>query len=79
MAIAGHIDQLDHPKVLRFLEDFAPHVNACGKQAGITIRGSEAARMAYDQGYRFIAIGNLAYQGGIALRADLNTVRQHER
>ncbi len=78
-ASLGHIDQLDHPEVLRFLEDFPRRVNACGKQAGITKRGSEAARMAYDQGYRFIAIGNLAYQGGIALRADLNTVRHHER
>ena len=78
-AALGHIDQLDHPEVQRFLEEYPRRVNACGKHAGITKLGSEASKAAYDQGYRFIAIGNLAYQGGIALRADLDCLRRHEK
>ena len=78
-AALGYIEQLEHPEVKRFLQDFAARVTACGKQAGITKRGIEAAQMAYDQGYRFIVIGNLAYQGGIALKANLHSARQHER
>jgi hypothetical protein len=48
-----------------------------GKASGITLGGHDPCRRAYEQGYRFINIGNLCFQGSVALRADLQRLRQH--
>jgi 2-keto-3-deoxy-L-rhamnonate aldolase RhmA len=75
-ASLGHIGQTGHPEVQRFLEDFPKRVAARGKASGITLVGYEPCRRAYEQGYRFNNIGNLAFQGMTGLRADLERLRQ---
>ncbi len=75
-ASLGHIGQVGHPDVQRFLEDFPKRVAAHGKASGITLVGYEPCRRAYEQGYRFVNIGNLAFQGMAGLRADLERLRQ---
>ena len=77
-ASLGHIGQTSHPSVLKFLEDFPRRVARCGKASGITLIGYEPCKRAYEQGYRFINIGNLAMQGMIGLTADLKKLRQLE-
>ena len=46
--------------------------------SGITWNGHEACKQAYEQGYRFINIGNLAWHGSVGLTADLKKLRQGE-
>src|SRR5262249_18609106 len=75
-ASLGHIGQIGHPTVQKFLEEFPRRVAKCGKASGITLVGYEACKRAYEQGYRFINIGNLAAQGTIGLTADLHKLRQ---
>lgn len=75
-ASLGHIGQTGHPEVQRFLEEFPRRVARCGKASGITLVGYEPCKWAYEQGYRFINIGNLAFQGTIGLTADLQRLRQ---
>lgn len=75
-AALGHIGQLDHPEVQQFLEEFPSRVAACGKPSGIPLRGFDECERAYQQGYRFIVIGNLAFQGMQGLAADLNRLRE---
>ncbi|HMC64571.1 MAG TPA: aldolase/citrate lyase family protein [Gemmataceae bacterium] len=75
-ASLGHIGQISHPDVQKFLENFPKRVMKCGKAAGTTFIGYEACKRAFDQGYRFINIGNLATQGTIGLSADLKRLRQ---
>jgi len=53
-------------------------VARCGKASGITLIGYEPCKRAYEQGYRFINIGNLAMQGVLGLTADLKKLRQLE-
>ena len=77
-ASLGHIGQTSHPSVLKFLEDFPRRVARCGKASGIALVGYEPCKRAYEQGYRFINIGNLAMQGMIGLTADLKKLRQLE-
>jgi 4-hydroxy-2-oxoheptanedioate aldolase len=77
-AALGHIGRIDHPRVQKFLEDFPKRVARCGKPSGITFVGYEPCQQAYEQGYRFINIGNLALQGTIGLKADLERLRQLE-
>ena len=60
----------------QFLEDFPKRVGRAGKASGITLVGHEPCKRAYEQGYRFINIGNLAMQGMIGLTADLHKLRQ---
>jgi 4-hydroxy-2-oxoheptanedioate aldolase len=78
-AALGHIGELDHPELQQFLADFPRRVAACGKAAGTSIRGLEASRRAYEQGYRFIVFGSLVSQGAIALGNDLKALRDHEK
>lgn len=75
-ASLGVIGQTGHPKVQKFLEEFPPRVAKCGKASGITLIGYEPCKRAYEQGYRFINIGNLAMQGMTGLSADLKKLRQ---
>lgn len=77
-ASLGVIGQTGHPKVQKFLEEFPRRVAACGKASGITLVGYEPCKRAYEQGYRFINIGSLAFQGTIGLKADLQKLRQVE-
>jgi 2-keto-3-deoxy-L-rhamnonate aldolase RhmA len=77
-AALGHIGELDHPELKKFLAEFPGRVAACGKSAGITIRGLEASRLVYEQGYRFIVIGNVVSHGALALAGDLKTLREEE-
>jgi 4-hydroxy-2-oxoheptanedioate aldolase len=77
-ASLGHIGQTGHPEVRKFLEEFPRRVARCGKASGITLVGYEPCKRAYEQGYRFINIGNLAFQGTIGLSADLQKLRQLE-
>ncbi len=75
-ASLGQIGQTGHPKVQKFLEEFPRRVANSGKASGITLMGFEPCKRAFDQGYRFINIGNLAFQGTIGLTADLQKLRQ---
>jgi 4-hydroxy-2-oxoheptanedioate aldolase len=75
-ASLGHIGQVGHPDVQKFLAEFPRRVASSGKASGITLVGYEACRRAFDQGYRFINIGNLAVQGTQGLTADLHKLRQ---
>ncbi len=75
-ASLGHIGQTGHPEVQKFLSEFPQRVAKCGKAAGITLVGYEPCKRAFEQGYRFINIGNLAYQGKQGLTADLQKLRQ---
>ena len=76
-ASLGHIGQTGHPEVQKLLEEFPRRVARSGKASGITLVGYEPCRRAYEQGYRFINIGNLAFQGMTGLRADLERLRHH--
>jgi 4-hydroxy-2-oxoheptanedioate aldolase len=75
-ASLGHIGQVGHPEVQQFLADFPGRVAQSGKASGITLVGYEPCRRAFEQGYRFINIGNLALQGTQGLTADLQKLRQ---
>jgi 4-hydroxy-2-oxoheptanedioate aldolase len=75
-ASLGHIGQVGHPAVQQFLAEFPRRVAANGKASGITLVGYDACRRAFEQGYRFINIGNLAVQGTQGLTADLQRLRQ---
>jgi 2-keto-3-deoxy-L-rhamnonate aldolase RhmA len=77
-ASLGHIGAIEHPAVQKFLADFPRRVARCGKPAGITYSGYEPCRRAFEQGYRFINIGNLAMQGTQGLTDDLRRLRQLE-
>lgn len=74
-ASLGHIGQIHHPEVQRFLADFPRRVAACGKAAGITFAEADACRRAYEQGYRFIAIGSVVGYGIKGLKAELERFR----
>ncbi|HEV8132704.1 MAG TPA: aldolase/citrate lyase family protein [Acidobacteriota bacterium] len=75
-AVLGHIGQTGHPSVQKFIEEFPARVAKCGKPSGITLRGFDACKKAYDQGYRFIVIGSLVVQGMAGLTADLKKLRE---
>ena len=78
-ASLGVIGQLRHPKVQAFLAEFPQRAGACGKAAGIALQGVDAARQAYDQGYRFINLGSFGVMGTQGLTAALEQVRAAER
>jgi 4-hydroxy-2-oxoheptanedioate aldolase len=75
-ASLGHIGQIGHPDVQKFLAEFPRRVACSGKASGITLVGFEACKRAFEQGYRFINIGNLAVQGTQGLTSDLQRLRQ---
>lgn len=74
-ASLGHIGQIHHPAVQKFLAEFPTRVAACGKAAGITFADPEACIAAYQQGYRFIVFGSLLSYGMRGLRSDLSKMR----
>ena len=75
-AALGHIGQIDHPIVTRFLEEFPQRVQASGKTCGITHCPSHTAQEWYQLGYRFMAIEDMVTRGTAALRTDLQKLRQ---
>lgn len=77
-ASLGQIGQIQHPEVKQFLADFPRRVTSCGKIAGITFADLASCQEAYRQGYRFIAIGNLASHGVRGLQTELEQLRSLE-
>ena len=75
-AAFGHIGQTSHPTVQQFLADFPRRVNAFGKAAGITFADLDACKTAYEQGYRFVAFGNILSHGTRGLKAELKQLRE---
>ena len=51
---------------------------APGKTAGIAVGSYEAAALAYKRGYRYIAFGNLFFDGFHGLRANLAKLKELE-
>jgi 2-keto-3-deoxy-L-rhamnonate aldolase RhmA len=76
-ASLGYIGQNTHPVVQKFLDDFPRRVAKTGKSSGISLAGFEACRQAYEQGYRFICIGHILWQGHLGLTADLKRLREN--
>lgn len=74
-ASLGHIGQIQHPEVQRFLADFPRRVCSHGKAAGITFGDPEACVQAHQQGYRFIVFGNLISLGVNGLKTQLARLR----
>ena len=77
-AALGQMGNIGHPEVQKFLEEFPRRVEKAGKASGITFLGFEDCCRAYDQGYRFIAVGNLASYGKAAMSEDLMKLRALE-
>jgi 4-hydroxy-2-oxoheptanedioate aldolase len=78
-ATLGHIGEIEHPAVQKFLEDFPARVTKYGKAAGIAVGSYEAAALAYQRGYRYIAFGNLFFDGFHGLRANLAKLKELEK
>lgn len=74
-AAMGHIGELSHPKVQKFLEEFPARVASQGKAPGIAVGGYEAAALAFQRGYRFIGFGNILFDGLRGVKADLAKLR----
>ncbi|MBS1831082.1 MAG: 4-hydroxy-2-oxo-heptane-1,7-dioate aldolase, partial [Acidobacteria bacterium] len=78
-ASLGHIGQIQHPDVQKFLADFPARVTKFGKTAGIAVGSYEAAALAWTRGYRFINYGNLYFDGVHGLKANLAKLNEHSR
>jgi 4-hydroxy-2-oxoheptanedioate aldolase len=78
-ASLGHIGQINHPDVQKFLEEFPARVTRFGKTAGIAVGSFESAALAWDRGYRFINFGNLYFDGVHGLKANLAKLYEHAR
>lgn len=78
-ASLGHIGQIQHPDVQKFLEEFPARVTKFGKTAGIAVGSYEAAALAWTRGYRFINYGNLYFDGVHGLKANLAKLNEHSR
>lgn len=76
-AALGHIGQIQHPDVQKFLEEFPARVTKFGKAAGIAVGSYEAAALAWTRGYRFINYGNLYFDGVHGLKANLAKLNEH--
>ena len=77
-ATLGHMAEIEHPVVQKFLEEFPERVTKFGKTAGIAVGSYEAAALAYKRGYRYIAFGNLFFDGFHGLRANLAKLKELE-
>ena len=78
-AAMGHIGNIKHPEVQKFLAEFPSRVAPYGKASGITFPLLEDCKKSYEQGYRFICCGNLLSSGTHAFSAQLNTLRSSEK
>jgi 4-hydroxy-2-oxoheptanedioate aldolase len=70
-AALGHIGEIGHPEVQKFLEDFPARVSAMGKTPGIALGSYESAELAFKRGYRFINFGNIVFDGIHGIKANL--------
>lgn len=77
-AALGHIGEIGHPKVQKFLEDFPARVTATGKVPGIALGSYESAALAFERGYRFINFGNIVFEGVNGIKANLAKLRALE-
>jgi 2-keto-3-deoxy-L-rhamnonate aldolase RhmA len=78
-AALGQIGNTKHPDVRRFIEHFPNRVSGQGKASGIPVDGIDQGKAAFDQGYRFINIGDVLTQGTIHLTADVKTAREYAK
>jgi 4-hydroxy-2-oxoheptanedioate aldolase len=77
-ATLGHMGEIEHPTVQKFLEEFPARVTKYGKTAGIAVGSYEAAALAYQRGYRYISFGNLFFDGFHGIRANLAKLKALE-
>ncbi len=77
-AALGHIGEIEHPEVQKFLADFPARVTPYGKAAGIAVGSFESAALAWQRGYRFINFGNLYFDGVHGIVANLARLRALE-
>jgi 2-keto-3-deoxy-L-rhamnonate aldolase RhmA len=75
-AALGHIGNLRHPDVQKFLDEFPARAQQAGKPSAITLRGYEASKWAYEAGYRFVSIGSVVFQGSVGLTDELRRLRE---
>jgi 4-hydroxy-2-oxoheptanedioate aldolase len=69
-ASLGYINQLQHPEVLRVIDEAIARINGCGKAAGILTADEKLAQHYIDIGTLFVAVGldnNLMMRGTKAL------------
>jgi 4-hydroxy-2-oxoheptanedioate aldolase len=69
-ASLGYINQLQHPEVLRVIDEAIARINRCGKAAGILTADEKLAQHYIDIGTLFVAVGldnNLMMRGTKAL------------
>lgn len=78
-AALGHIGEIGHPEVQKFLADFPARVAKMGKTPGIALGSYEAAALAYERGYRFINFGNIVFDGVHGIKANLAKLRALEQ
>lgn len=74
-AAMGHIGEPQHPAVRKFIEAFPGRVAGQGKASGIPVDGIEQGKIAFEQGYRFINIGDILTQGTVRLTAEIKAAR----
>jgi len=77
-AALGHIGEIGHPDVQKFLADFPARVAKMGKTAGIALGSYDSAVTAWQQGYRYINFGNLYFDGVHGIKASLAKLRELE-
>ena len=74
----GHIGEIEHPEVQKFLAEFPARVTKYGKTAGIALGSYESAAKAWRQGYRYINFGNLYFDGVNGIKANLAKLKALE-
>ena len=77
-AALGHIGEIEHPEVQKFLAEFPARVTKYGKTAGIALGSYESAAKAWRQGYRYINFGNLYFDGVNGIKANLAKLKALE-
>ena len=75
-AAMGHIGNIDHPDVQKYLAGFPARVAKAGKPSGITFVGYDKCKRAYDLGYRFMAFGSILHAGAAVLTNELKQLRE---
>jgi 4-hydroxy-2-oxoheptanedioate aldolase len=77
-ASLGYINQLQHPEVLRVIDDAIDRIKRCGKAAGILTADEKLAQHYIDIGAQFVAVGldgNLLMRGANALMSRFKAVK----
>lgn len=74
-AAMGFIGQTKRPELQAFLADFPKRVASQGKASGVTTRAGVDAQHRFQQGYRFMTIGDLLFSGQRVMIRDLEELR----